>query len=712
MHPLHHLHHFARIHGRGGPTEYFASDAGHIMAPRDPDPLPDAFPMATPGHGAVTDFGVNLNLSAAAAPFSHGLDGVNQYLNYLLANVLIISFMALLAGTLFYRWVQMGHKHMRHLFTMGGEKDQRYFQYNHTKLWPWIKRYVLYAPFWKVRHNREFRLWQSQVTIGTLPSRFHSFLLFVYLASNAGYCAALDYSQTTPSVVAEFRGRTGVLAALNLIPTILFALRNNPAIYFLRVPYDTFNLLHRWTARMMVLESILHTIAWGVNAYEAGGGRQLGLSLRTSVSYTWGMVATAVFTYMVIASAGPFRHHFYEFFINSHRILAILAIVGIYIHLDKANLPMLPYVQVSIAFWGAELFARFYRIAYHNWNRKRGLTKVTVEWLPAEACRVTYQISRPWKWRPGAHVHAYLPSIAWLGSHPFSVAWADNRPQHTPSMEFEMEKLPPMATGAFSDQVRQSMMARHSMLARQSMMPRNSMMARLPSNNKSLTLTEMASVAEVTHKPADGNITLPGDNKVTTISLIIRAREGMTRKLYEKLLKNDKQPITTWGFIEGPYGGHDSLSSYGTVILFAGGIGITHSVGYIHHLMAQYAAGTCSTRKILLIWSVPNTECLEWVRIWMDQILRMEHRRDVLKIQLFVTKPRHRGEVVSSTGSVQMFPGRCRPSAVIEKEMPERIGSVAVTVCGPGALADDVRAACRTHVEDASLDFIEEAFTY
>lgn len=682
------------------------------MATRDPDPLPDAIPFALPGSGDVKDFGITLDLSAAAAPFSHGLNGVNQYLNYLLANVLVISFMALLAGTLLYRWVQMGHKHMRHLFTMGRERDQRYFQYNHTKAWPWIKRYVLYAPFWKVRHNREFRLWRSQVTMGTLPSRFHSFLLFVYLVSNAGYCAALDYSQTRPSVIAEFRGRTGVLAALNLIPTILFALRNNPAIYFLRVPYDTFNLLHRWTARMMVLESILHTIAWAVNAYDAGGGPQIGLSLRTSTSYMWGMVATAVLTYMVLASSGPIRHQFYEFFINSHRVLAILAIVGIYIHLDKANLPMLPYVQLSLAFWSAELFARFYRIAYHNWTRKRGLTKVTVEWLPAEACRVTYQISRPWKWRPGAHVHAYLPSIALLGSHPFSVAWAENRPQHTPSMEFEMEKLPPMTTGVFSDQVRHSMMARNSMMARHSMMPRDSMVGGLPSHTRNLTLTEMASAAEVTHKAADGNITLPGDDKVTTISLVIRARDGMTRSLYDKLVNNDRQPITTWGLIEGPYGGHESLSSYGTVILFAGGIGITHCIGYIHHLMAQYAAGTCSTRKILLVWSVPNTECLEWVRIWMDRILRMEHRRDVLKIQLFVTKPRHRGEVVSSTGSVQMFPGRCRPSAVIEKELPERIGSVAVTVCGPGALADDVRAACRKHVEHASLDFVEEAFTY
>ncbi|CAK1361158.1 Ferric/cupric reductase transmembrane component 1 [Cercospora beticola] len=687
-------HHFAR-HG-GMPGVPFASDAGHVMSPPNPDVLSGALlPRAE-----VQDFGLSLNLSAAATPFTHGLKGVNQYLNYLLANVLVLSFMILLAGTLIYRWIGMIHKHMRHLFTMGGQRDQRYFMHNHTKVWPWIKRYVLYAPFWRVRHNREFTLWQKQVTVGTLPSRFHSFLLFVYLASNAGYCAALDYTQPSPSVVAEFRGRTGVLAALNMIPTILFALRNNPMIPLLRVPYDTFNLLHRWTARMMVLESILHTIAWGVNAWSAGGSKQLELSLSTSVSYSWGMVGSAVFTYLVIASCGPIRHHFYEFFINSHRILAFLGIIGVYVHLDAAKLPMLPYVQLSLIFWATELVARTYRILYYNWSRKRGWTKVTIEWLPAEACRVTYQISRPWKWRPGAHVHAYLPSIAWVGSHPFSIAWAENRPLHAPAMEIEMEKLPPMTTGVFSDQVRQSMLARQSMMGR----------VQIPT--KPITLAEMANVAEVAHKPADGNVTVTGNAKVTNISLVIRAREGMTRKMYDRLLKNDRQPITTWGFMEGPYGGHDSLSSYGTVILFAGGIGITHAIGYVHDLMSQYAAGMCSTRKILLVWSVPNTECLEWVRIWMDQILRMEHRRELLKIQLFITKPRHRGEVVSSTGSVQMFPGRCRPRAVIEKEIPDRIGSVGVTVCGPGALADDVRAACRAHVEDASLDFIEEAFTY
>lgn len=642
-------------------------------------------------------------MSDSASLFSHGLDGVNQYANYLFANVLVISFMGLLAGTLVYRWIKMGNAHMRHLFTMGREADQRYFMYNQTKIWPWIKRHILYAPLWRNRHNREFKL-NNSVSVGTLPSRFHSVLLVVYLASNTAYCLAVDWSKETPEVIAELRGRTGVLAALNIIPTILFALRNNPAIRLLRVPYDTFNLLHRWCARMMVLESILHTIFWAVNAYDAGGSRQIGVSLDTSLSYRWGMVGTCAFTFIVIAATGPLRHAAYETFLMSHRLLVALGMAGVYVHLDAANLPMLPYVQTSIAFYAAELFLRFSKAAYYNWSRQKGMTRVTVEWLPAEACRVTFDLSRSWKWRPGCHVHIWVPRFGLVSTHPFSIAWAANRPRNLP-MEIEMEKLPPTFENGLAHHQQRPSMSMGGFQAR----PVSH--ARIQSR-KSATLTEMAAVAEETHKTTGANMTLPREADVTSVSLIIRARNGMTRGLYDQLSKNDKQPITTWGAIEGPYGGHDPMSSYGTVVLFAGGVGITHCIGYIHHLMLQYQAGTCSTRKILLVWSVPNTEALEWVRQWMDQILRMEFRRDVLRIKLFITKPRHRGEVVSSTGSVQMYPGRCKPATIIDQELPERIGTMGVTVCGPGAFADSVRQACRSVVQEASVDFIEEAFTY
>jgi len=38
--------------------------------------------------------------------------------------------------------------------------------------------------------------------------------------------------------------------------------RNNILINWLNISFDTFNLLHRWFGRVVVLEAVTHTAAW------------------------------------------------------------------------------------------------------------------------------------------------------------------------------------------------------------------------------------------------------------------------------------------------------------------------------------------------------------------------------------------------------------------------------------------------------------------
>lgn len=669
------------------------------MAPRAANPLP----IPSPWNGVVQDTGnfVNGTLTEASHPYFHGLAGVNQDANYLFANILLACFMGLLGVTFALRWWGMANRHLRYLMTMGRWDDQRYWMMNHTHWWPWIKKHIVYAPLGRQRHNREWQL-SSAISMGTIPTRYHSVLLLLYIFCNIAFCLVVDYSQESFATLAELRGRTGIMAALNCIPTVLFALRNNPLIPILGVSYDTFNLLHRWCARAVVIEGSLHTIFWAANAIATAGQEQIRLSLSSSVSYKWGMVSTCAFGAIFIAAAGPVRHAFYETFLNFHRLLVLVALIGLYVHLDAANLPMKPYIQFCFALWGFEYAWRWFRIIYHNFSRQKGITKVTVEALPGEACRVTFELSRSWRYNPGCHVHMYLPTLALWSSHPFSIAWAENK-AHGPPKEVEME-VKPTGVPQFDSQidftnngrpVRPPFVSKASTFSKQSAAPGS-----------------IATIAETTHRPEQPNITIPRDANVSHISLVCRARTGLTRKMFDKASNAPGGVFTTWGAIEGPYGGHESLSSYGTLILFAGGVGITHQVGYLKHLILQYQAGITSTRKILLVWSVPNTESLEWVRVWMDEILRMEGRKDILRIKLFVTKPRARNEVISNTGSVAMFPGRCNPKTIIEQEMPERIGAMGVTVCGPGAFSDSVRVAVREHVDVGNVDFVEEAFTY
>jgi len=144
----------------------------------------------------------------------------------------------------------------------------------------------------------------------------------------------------------------------------------------------------------------------------------------------------------------------------------------------------------------------------------------------------------------------------------------------------------------------------------------------------------------------------------STLSLIIRRRTGFTNTLYKKAYDSPERIFTTRALVEGPYGKVDTLGSYGTVVLIAGGVGITHPVPYLRELVNGYAQGTVATRRITLVWAIQSPEHLEWIRPWMTDILAMEKRREVLKVLLFVTRPKSTREIHSPSATVQMFPGR------------------------------------------------------
>jgi predicted ferric reductase len=200
--------------------------------------------------------------------------------------------------------------------------------------------------------------------------------------------------------------------------------------------------------------------------------------------------------------------------------------------------------------------------------------------------------------------------------------------------------------------------------------------------------------------------------KQTTMSAIIRRRDGFTNDLYKKVQAAPEGKLVIKSLVEGPYGGLHSLHSYGTVMLFAGGVGISHQVPYVRDLVVGFANGVVSARKVCLVWIIQSPEHLEWIRPWMTSILALDRRRDILRIQLFVTRPRSTKEIHSPSTTVQMFPGRPNVETLIEKESESQVGAMAVSVCGTGSLADDVRRAVRRRQHVANIDLVEESFSW
>ena len=190
-----------------------------------------------------------------------------------------------------------------------------------------------------------------------------------------------------------------------------------------------------------------------------------------------------------------------------------------------------------------------------------------------------------------------------------------------------------------------------------------------------------------------------------------RRRTGFTEKLYRKADRSPSGRFTTMALVEGPYG-HQTLHSYGTCLLFAAGVGITHQVPHVRDLVTGYSNGTVAARKVVLVWIIQSPEHLEWIRPWMTTILGLPKRREVLKILLFVTRPRSTKEIHSPSSSVQMFPGKPNIQALIDQEVEQSIGAIGVTVCGVGALADDVRRGCRMWMGKVNIEFVEESFSW
>ncbi|TVY52442.1 Ferric reductase transmembrane component 3 [Lachnellula cervina] len=591
--------------------------------------------------------------SSSVASFATRLNGVNQPMNMLFRNIIWWSLGVLAMLILAIRLVQRAVAHSRHTGAMGltGEA-QAYWSKNRYSAWWKFKRHMLYAPLGKKRHNREIRL-SSAGNLGTIPSRFHAILLTIFFLSNLTFMAFLDYSRPDRfSVLADLRGRSGVLAIINMIALIIFAGRNNPLIPLLQISFDTYNLMHRWVGRVVVLEVVIHTMAWALVKHAATGWSGIWHMIATDPFISWGTAGMVAMVLIGILSLSPVRHAFYETFLTVHILLALTAILGTWIHCEVAKLPQLPIIKAVFILWVLDRVARMARLAYLNYSLKaKAWTSATVVPMSGGASRVTLHLPRHLNVKPGTHAYLRFAGLNTWDSHPFSIAWVEHKPIHEETLPTQEKETP-------------------------------------------------------------GEKQLREPETTTDVSFVIHAQTGMTKTLYDRATRCLPRQLTLSAAMEGPYGGHHSLDSYGHVVLFAGSSGITHQIPFVQHLIQGFNDGTVATRRITLIWIIRDSEHLEWVREWMDLVLKMPRRREILQVKLYVTRPKNPRDIISPSSTVQMSAGRPKIGHILREEVTAQKGAMCVTVCGPGGLADNVREVVR-EVQDVSVvDFIEESFTW
>ncbi|KAF9877127.1 ferric-chelate reductase [Colletotrichum karsti] len=546
-----------------------------------------------------------------------------------------------------------------------------------SKFWPKLRQHVFLPALTGSR-----RLEPLPGQIGYVPRRTLSIFIFVYVILNIIF-SAVGFGSFQPNINFKSKGfelceyvgnRTGILSLVNASITILFAGRNNLLIAWTGWSLTTFLTLHRWTARIAVVQAVVHSIVYTLAYWQPGyDGASAYVAKAAEPFYWWGIIATICFCLVAGFSVLPMRINFYEAFLALHIALVGFALVACWYHI----VPHFGYafgyqtwLYICFAFWAFDRLARITRVAYYN--RLLG-SKAVLEAIPdSNVMHLTVYPHVAWEFRPGQHSVLYFPGLGrFWENHPFSVAgWkgATNPVSvDTAAIQEDLAKDPRVKVA--TSEVEQG-------------------------------------------TPA-------------SVSFLIRSHSGTTAHLHRRLALSTSSSINLSVYTEGPYGGHRArhwpLLTADTVLCIAGGIGVTGVLGYVQEYASTVINGDEESRgavkkakRFILAWSAQEMSLIEHVRQrFLDNALGVECSfwctGASIPMAAFKGTSRRDTETTITTGVIF---GRMDTEAVIRHYLEEGCRTT-VLVCGPSGMADEATKHVVNSVRDGyAVDLIEEPFAW
>ena len=173
-----------------------------------------------------------------------------------------------------------------------------------TKIHTLFRRFVIIPAFAGYQH-------QQPLGWCTIPTRLQSLTIFTFVIYNLLVCA-IGYKAFLPDIygrslsiqVFEYiADRAGVMACTNLALVWLFAGRNNVFLWLTGWSYATFNAFHRWTARLVTLQAVVHSIGYTCVEYWYGGAAELALDYKER--YFWCGVIVSTCHALLVQTTNP-----------------------------------------------------------------------------------------------------------------------------------------------------------------------------------------------------------------------------------------------------------------------------------------------------------------------------------------------------------------------------------------------------------------------
>ena len=583
-----------------------------------------------------------------------------------------------------------------------------------------VSKYILVPALFGRRH-----LEPLPYKLGYVPSRGLSLFIFLYVSINIVFSAAdihLVWPATwwssprieTSNNVAD---RTGVLSLANMALTVVFSGRNTLVIAITGWSQTTTLTIHRWAARVSAVQAIVHSIVYSVQFYWNGGSSGYYRDMAFP-GYYWGAVGTVALAIVLPFAILPLRAKFYEVFLLLHIALVVVAFVGTWYHIYLVYGAQNYYgfqiwLFVAFAFWGFDRLVRFIRLAILN---IRGRSDTEFQLLPGgNFVQVTVFPKTKWHVMPGQHIFLYMTQLGKVWeNHPFTIANHGYMAPGTPT-EATSETTSIAASPALKGDGGQ---ACHDQDLEKAFVSETT--THVPQQNSEQSTQSEMSVST--------NPTSSQDQRFY-IRFICRMHAGMTVSLRKRVMAFESNNTTTFMpgkvLLEGPYGSHRqarrALESADTVLCVTGGIGITHNLGFLQ----RYADDTALpvqqrdpwmryTERLVFAWTVREPELIEHVRASLlpstTGISAGSGRQ--LEYKFWITGTNKEMKHVEQDGTTLETGYRMNVEDVL-KDVMSPTKRVVVIVCGPGGLADAVRAAIVKNIGKCkSLDLIEEAFAW
>lgn len=391
-------------------------------------------------------------------------------------------------------------------------------------------------------HSRPVRLFFRFYL--SAPTRGQSIILLGYFALNVIFLV-IDYDIIVPNPFLVNRmdqhlrylgNRSGIISFTQLPLVILFSGRNNILIKLTGWSYNTFQVYHRWVARVMVIQIIIHSVCF---TWLAVIGHTVAYRWEDVINWRAGNIAAYSSVLMFIFALSAFRSRFYEVFLFTHKCFYIIFIVGIARHCWDFG--WMGWVYSAIGIHALDRFLRVARVIVSG-TRNDAYAVIYSD----NTFRVSVEYSKRWDLKPGQYCYLRILTrdLFWQ-AHPFSIY----------------------------------------------------------------------------KSPVEGD---------GCIHFAIKAKNGATKKIADKLNSQASKSDVFSVFIEGPYGVHAPVENYETIFLLAGGMGVTATFSYAYYLKELAKEG----QKVIFLWVIQDTTPLEW----FEQEMLFLTKAPNIELQIYITR--------------------------------------------------------------------------